>query len=48
MQDETAFILPDIPRLPVVVSFFVSLFLLVVSYANRLPITAHGRSPPPF
>ena len=46
-QDDTAFILPDVPLLPVVVSLFVPLLLLVVSYGNRLLIVAHGRSPPP-
>lgn len=45
-QDESAFILPEIPRLPVMVSFFVPLLLLVVSYGDRLLIAAHGRSPP--
>lgn len=47
-QDESAFIMPDVPRLPVMVSFFVPLFLLVISYADRLLIAAHGRSPPSF
>lgn len=45
-QDETAFVLPEIPRLPVVVSVFVPLVLLLVSYRNLSLITAHGRGPP--
>ena len=46
MQDDTAFILPEIPQLPVMISFFVVLFLRDVSYTGRTSITAHGRSPP--
>ena len=46
MQDDTAFILPEIPQLPIMISFFVVLFLLDVSYTGRTSITAHGRSPP--
>jgi hypothetical protein len=30
------------------ISFFVVLFLLDVSYTGRTSITAHGRSPPSF
>lgn len=45
-QDETAFILPDIPRLPVVVSAFVSLVLLLLSYRTLFEIAAYGRGPP--
>ena len=45
-QDDAGFVLPDIPRLPVIVSFFVPLTLLVLSYAGRAPISAKGRSPP--
>ncbi|CBK40432.1 protein of unknown function [Nitrospira defluvii] len=45
-QDETAFILPDIPRLPVVVSEFVPLVLLLLSYRTLFQIVAHGRGPP--
>ncbi|THJ20466.1 MAG: hypothetical protein CAF44_011780 [Nitrospira sp. CG24D] len=45
-QDEGAFILPEIPRLPVVVSVFVPLVLLLVSYRTLLLIAAHGRGPP--
>jgi hypothetical protein len=48
MQDDPAFILPDIPQLPVVISFFAVFFLLDVSYTGRMFITAHGRSPPQF
>lgn len=46
MQDESAFVLPDIPRLPVVVSLFVPLVLLLVPYCTLFPIAAHGRGPP--
>lgn len=45
-QDETAFILPEIPCLPVVVSVFVPLVLFLVSYDSLFLITAHGRGPP--
>ena len=45
-QDDTAFVLPDIPRLPVVVSVFVPLVLFLVSYRSLSLITAHGRGPP--
>ena len=45
-QDETAFILPDVPRLPLVVSEFVPLVLLLLSYRTLFQITAHGRGPP--
>lgn len=46
--DDTAFVLPEIPCLPVVVSIFVPLVLLLVSYRSFSLITAHGRSPPAF
>ncbi|HMZ56495.1 MAG: hypothetical protein JSR64_07895 [Nitrospira sp.] len=46
MQDESAFVLPDIPRLPVVISRFVALGLLLISYRTLFPIAAHGRGPP--
>ncbi|SPP63724.1 hypothetical protein [Nitrospira lenta] len=45
-QDETAFVLPEIPRLPVVVSVFVPLVLVLVSYQSRSLIATHGRGPP--
>ncbi|NOS77526.1 MAG: hypothetical protein HOP35_06240 [Nitrospira sp.] len=45
-HDEGAFILPEIPRLPVVVSVFVPLVLLLVSYRTLPLIAAHGRGPP--
>lgn len=45
-QDESAFILPEIPRLPVMVSLFVPLVLLLVSHVDRPLVTAHGRGPP--
>lgn len=45
-QDDAGFVLPDIPRLPGIVSFFVPLTFLVMSYADRAPVSAKGRSPP--
>lgn len=45
-QDETAFILPDVPRLPIVVSEFVPLVVLLLSYRTLFQIAAHGRGPP--
>ena len=45
-QDDNAFILPDIPRLPLVVALFVPLVGLLVSYRSLLLISATGRSPP--
>jgi hypothetical protein len=45
-QDESAFILPEIPRLPVIVSWFVPPVPLPVSHADRPLVTAHGRGPP--
>jgi len=45
-QDESAFILPDIPRLPIIVSILVPWLLLLVSFAGRPLIAAHGRGPP--
>lgn len=44
--DESAFVLPEIPRLPVVVSFFVPLAFLLVSYRSVALIAANGRGPP--
>ena len=45
-QDETAFILPETPRLPLIVLFFVSLVFLLVSSRSLPLITAHSRGPP--
>ena len=45
-EDESAFVLPAIPRLPVVVSVFVPLVFLLISYRSLIPITANGRGPP--
>lgn len=45
-EDESAFVLPEIPRVPVVVSVFVSVVLLFVSYRTLPLIAAHGRGPP--
>jgi hypothetical protein len=45
-QDETAFILPDIPRLPLLVSLFVPLVFVVLSFGGRPLVVAHGRGPP--
>ncbi|MDO9117077.1 MAG: hypothetical protein Q7U39_03910 [Nitrospira sp.] len=45
-EDESAFVLPEIPSLPVVVSVFVPLVLVCVSWHSLPLITAHGRGPP--
>lgn len=45
-QDESAFILPEVPRLPVLVSFLVPLVLLWPIYRSLIPIAANGRGPP--
>ncbi|MBL8044794.1 MAG: hypothetical protein JNL86_17940 [Nitrospira sp.] len=45
-QDDNAFILPEIPRLPVVVVLFVPLVVWFASYRSLLLISATGRSPP--
>lgn len=46
-QDDKSFLLPDIPRLPVLVSFLALLVLPVLSFSGRPLIAAHGRGPPP-
>jgi hypothetical protein len=45
-QDDTAYILPEIPRLPIMVSLFVPLVSSLTSHADRPLVTAHGRGPP--
>lgn len=45
-EDESAFVLPEVPRLPVIISFFVPLVLLLVSCRSVFLIAAHGRGPP--
>ncbi|ULA69542.1 MAG: conserved exported protein of unknown function [Nitrospira sp.] len=45
-QDAAEFVLPDIPRLPVIVSFFVPLSLLMGYWRDRLLLAGKGRSPP--
>ncbi|MGB2724692.1 MAG: hypothetical protein WBC46_09010, partial [Nitrospira sp.] len=45
-QDESAFILPDVPLLPVVVSLFLPLLPLSLSFGSRSAIIPHGRGPP--
>jgi len=45
-KDAGEFTLPDIPHLPILVSFFVPLFLLVLSFGSRPLIAARGRGPP--
>lgn len=47
-QDDVAFILPVVPRLPIISSLFVPLVLLLASYRNASLIAAHGRGPPVF
>lgn len=44
--DDSAFVLPEIPRLPVVVSAFVPLAVLAISFSSLSSIAARGRSPP--
>ncbi len=45
-QDDSAFLLPEIPQLPVIVSLSVPLVLLLISFCSVSLITAHGRGPP--
>ena len=45
-KDAGEFTLPDSPHLPILVSFFVPLFLLVLSFGSRPLIAARGRGPP--
>ncbi|MBP8116787.1 MAG: hypothetical protein KAY09_03560 [Nitrospira sp.] len=45
-QDEPGFTLPEIPRLPPLVSWFAPLSLFLISCRSFSLIAAHGRSPP--
>ena len=45
-QDESAFVLPDIPRLPVLISHLVPWILIPITYRGLPLITAVGRGPP--
>ena len=45
-QDEPGFTLPEIPRLPPLVSWFAPLGLFLISCRSFSLIAAHGRSPP--
>lgn len=45
-QDEPAFILPEIPRLPLVAALSVPLLLTLVSYRDVVPVLATSRGPP--
>ncbi len=45
-KDAGEFTLPDIPHLPILVSFFVPLLFLVLSCGSRPLIAARGRGPP--
>lgn len=47
-QDESAFVLPDIPRLPVLISQFVPWIRLPITYRGLSLIAAVGRGPPSF
>lgn len=47
-QDDQAFLLPEVPRLSVVVSAVALVVPLRVSYLSVSTFTAHGRSPPRF
>lgn len=44
--NDSAFIVPELPHLPVVVSLFAPLVLLLVSRRNIFLIPAYGRGPP--
>jgi hypothetical protein len=45
-KDANEFTLPDIPYLPILVSFFVPLLFLLLSFGSRPLIAARGRGPP--
>ena len=45
-QDEPGFTLPEIPRLPPLVSWFAPLGLFLISCRSFSLMAAHGRSPP--
>jgi len=45
-KETDGYTLPEIPRLPILVSFFAPLFFLMVSFGTRPLIVAHGRGPP--
>jgi hypothetical protein len=45
-QDDSAFLLPEVPQLPVVVSWFIPFVLLLVSFRGISLLTAQGRGPP--
>lgn len=45
-EDDPAFVLPEIPRMPIAVSVFVPLALLLMSYRTRSLIAAQSRGPP--
>ncbi len=45
-EKQQAFTLPEIPHLPVLLSLFVALVLLVVFFEDRARIAANGRAPP--
>ncbi|MBX3236391.1 MAG: hypothetical protein KF814_09575 [Nitrospiraceae bacterium] len=47
-QDDSAFLLPEISRLPILVSTLVPFFLPLVSYRSFASIAANGRAPPPY
>jgi hypothetical protein len=44
--DDPAFVLPDVPRLPVIVALFVPLVLLRITYHNLSLVVAQNRGPP--
>lgn len=47
-QDDDAFVLPDIPRLPVILSVFLPFHEPLSPGSNNTQITAVGRGPPVF
>lgn len=45
-ENDPAFVLPEIPRMPVILSVLVPFVLLFVSYRNIVAIAVHSRGPP--
>lgn len=45
-QDDSAFLLPEIPQLPAIVSLSIPLVLLLISFRSVSLIAAQGRGPP--
>lgn len=45
-QDESAYILPEVPLLPLVAALFLLFLLFRFSFGSRSAIVPHGRGPP--